>query len=161
MDAKQLLEQMADLEARLAVIYERFATQFHGAADVGDLWVSMGREELHHADLLSRAAGSAGATVVDASVVEHLGKLRELVTHWEDRQVELAQLQDALRVTADLEEAEAEHLHSTLHTLPNPARSLADSPAMQHRSRGVLEHAIDQFGTPALQQRWAWRRFRD
>jgi hypothetical protein len=161
MDAKQLLEQMADLEARIAVIYERFASQFRGAGDVGDLWVSMGREELHHADLLSRAAGSVGEAAVDPSVVEHLGKLQELVTHWEGRQAELAHLQDALRVTADLEEAEAEHLHAMLHTLPTPIRSLADSPAMQHRSRGVLEHAIELFGTPALQERWAWRRFRD
>jgi hypothetical protein len=161
MDAKQLLEQMAEIEARLAVIYERFATQFRDAADVGDLWASMGREELHHADLLSRAAGSVVGTVVEPSVVEHLGKLHELVIHWESRQAQLTQLQDALRVTADLEEAEAEHLHSTLHTLPNPIRSLADSPAMQHRLRGVLEHAIESFGTPTLQQRWAWRRFRD
>ena len=160
MTARQLLEEMADLESRIAVIYERFAAQFRAAADVSDLWASMSREELHHADLLSRAAGHAGPDPVDLALVDAIGKLQAVVLRHEDEQARIVELQAALQVTADLEEAEDEHLHAHLSQLGTAASALAENPAMQHRLRGVLEYAIKVFGTPALQQRVARRRFR-
>jgi hypothetical protein len=159
MDTKQLLESMADLEARIAVIYERFVSRFHDVPDVKGLWESMSGEEMHHADLLSLAAGSAGDLTADARAVDHLGKLQDVVTRCEAEQARVVHLQDALRVTADLEEAEAEYLHATLDALGAAARPLVNNRAMEHRSRGLLEHTIRIFGTPALQQRLAWRRF--
>jgi hypothetical protein len=70
-------------------------------------------------------------------------------------------LQEALRLTADLEEAEAEHLHAPMGSLGEWVRRVVDDPAMQHRQRPLLEHAIRLFGTPEVQQRLAWRRFHD
>ncbi|HXQ21950.1 MAG TPA: hypothetical protein VN812_09775 [Candidatus Acidoferrales bacterium] len=158
MNAKQWLEAMADLEARIAKIYERFATEFRKVADVGDLWASMGREELHHAEVLSHAAGSAPAVTAAA---EHVAKLEARVAQIEREVAHPVQLQDALRVTVDLEEAETEHVHGALVTLGDWAEKLAAEPTMQHRLGGVLEHAIRQFGTPALHRRMTWRRFHD
>ena len=155
MDAQHWLEEMADLESRIAVIYERFASQFRDAADVSDLWASMSREEVHHADLLSRAAGASGHVAVDPSLVEHVGKLQAAVVRYEGDQAKIVELQDALRATMDLEEAEEDHLHAHLVQLGDAARALLDRPDMQHRLRGVLEHAVKVFGTPALQQRVA------
>ena len=158
MDAKRLLEQMADLESRIAVIYERFAAQFHEAADVSDLWASMGREEVHHADLLSHAAGGSGHVTVDPALVEHVGKLQAAIVRHEGEQAKINQLQEALEATVDIEEAEEDHLHAHLVQLGDAAKALVDRPDMQHRLRGVLEHAVKLFGTPALQQRVAARR---
>lgn len=158
MDAKQMLEDMADLESRIAVIYERFAAQFREAADVGDLWASMSREEMHHADLLSRAADGTHRMAVDPSVVEHVAKLQAVVVRYEGDQARINHLQDALEATLDLEEAEADHLHAHLIQLGAAANALVDSPSMQHQLRGVLEHAVKLFGTAALQQRLAARR---
>jgi hypothetical protein len=161
MTAKELLEIMAEFEARIAQIYERFATEFREVCDVGDLWVSMGREELHHAEQLSLAAGTAPATPVPAEMADHLASLEAAVVQYEQEVAHVVQLQDALRVTADLEEAEAEHVHAALPALGDWARKLAQDPAMQHRQRGLLEHAIRLFGTPAVQARLAWRRFQE
>jgi hypothetical protein len=155
MDGQHLLEEMADIESRIAVIYERFASQFHDAADVSDLWASMSREEVHHADLLSRAAASSGHVAVDASVVEQVGKLQAIVVRYEGEQARISQLQEALEATVNLEEAEEDHLHAHLVQLGDAAKTLVDRPDMQHRLRGVLEHAVKLFGTPALQQRAA------
>jgi len=155
MDAQHWLEEMADIESRIAVIYERFASQFRDAADVSDLWASMSREEVHHADLLSRAAGGSGHVAVDASLVEHVGKLQAAVVRYEGDQAKIVELQDALEATMDLEEAEEDHLHAHLVQLGDAAKALVDRPDMQHRLRGVLEHAVKLFGTPALQRRAA------
>ncbi len=157
MNAKQVLEDMGDLESRIAVIYERFAAQFRDAADVGDLWNSMSREEVHHADLLSRAAGGTEQVPVEPSVVDHLRKLQSVVVRYEGQQGTIVHLQDALAATVDLEEAEADHLHAHLVQLGDAANALVDLPAMQHHLRGVLEHAVRLFGTPDLQQRIAAR----
>ena len=159
MTAKQMLEEMASLESRIATIYERFATRFHDAADVGDLWASMGREELQHADLLSRAAGRAGDAPATAETRQRVAKLEQVVTRYEQDQPRIEHLQDALRATADLEEAEGE-LHAALQELGPATRSLGADPAMQHRLRGLLDRAIQLYGTPELQQRLAWDRFR-
>jgi hypothetical protein len=158
MDAQHLLEEMADIESRIAVIYERFASQFRDAADVSDLWTSMSREEVHHADLLSRAAGGSGHVTVDPSLVEHVGKQHAAVVRYEGDQARIVHLQDALEATVDLEAAEEDHLHAHLVQLGDAAKALVDRPDMQHRLRGVLEHAVKLFGTPALQQRAARRR---
>jgi hypothetical protein len=158
MNAKQWLESMADLEARIAKIYERFATEFRKVADVGDLWASMGREEMHHAEVLSHAAGNAPEV---AAAPDHIAKLEARVAQIERDVARPVELQDALRVTVDLEEAETEHMHGALATLGDWARRLAADPALQHRRGGVLEHAIRQFGTPALHRRLTWRRFRE
>ncbi len=159
MNAKQMLEEMASLESRIATIYERFSTRFHDAAHVGDLWASMGREELHHADLLSRLAGRADDVPAPPESRERIARLEQVVTRYEQDQSAVEQLQDALRATADLEEAEGE-LHTALHELGPAARSLATDPAMEHRLRGLLDHAIELYGTAELQQRLAWNRFR-
>lgn len=161
MNAKQLLETMADLEARIAKVYERFATEFHEVADVGDLWISMAREEVHHAERLSLAAGPAPAAALPPALLSHIGKLEAAVVDAERNVARTVGLQEALRLTADLEEAEAEHLHTPLGSLGEWARAVADDPVMQHRQRPLLEHAIRLFGTPEVQQRLAWRRFRD
>jgi rubrerythrin len=153
MDAQHILEDMADLESRIAVIYERFASQFRDAADVSDLWASMSREEMHHADLLSRAASSTGSMAVDSAVVAHVAKLQAVVVRYESEQIKIVQLQDALEATVDLEEAEEDHLHAHLIQLGDAAHGLIDRPDMQHRLRGVLEHTVRVFGTSALQQR--------
>lgn len=158
MDAQHWLEEMADIESRIAVIYERFASQFRDAADVSDLWASMSREEVHHADLLSRAAGGSGHVAVAPSLVEHVGKLQAAVVRYEGDQAKIVELQDALEATMDLEEAEEDHLHAHLVQLGDAAEALVDRPDMQHRLRGVLEHAVKLFGTPELQQRAARRR---
>ena len=158
MHAKQVLEEMGDLESRIAVIYERFAAQFHDAADVGDLWVSMSREEMHHADLLSRAAAGTEHMGVNPEVLEHVAKLQAVIGRYEGEQAKILHLQDALEATVDIEEAEADHLHAHLIQLGAAANALVDSPMMQHRLRGVLEHTVKLFGTPALQQRLAARR---
>lgn len=160
MTVKQLLERMADIESRIAVIYERFVVRFHDVPDVGTLWESMSREELHHAERLSLAADAADGAAVDATAIQHVETLQLLVAQQEAAQTAVAHLQDALRVTADLEEAEAQHLHATLEHLGGAAGELAADPAMAHRSRGLIEHVIRLFGGPALQQRLAWRRFR-
>jgi hypothetical protein len=160
MKAKQLLEEMADLESRIAVIYERFASRFHDASDLSDLWASMSREELHHADLLSRAAGDAADFAIDPSLASHIGELQAVVVRHEDEQAKLTGLQEALQATVELEEAESTHLHAQLEQIGDAARALVGNPAMQHRLRHVLEHALSEFGTAALQQRVA-RRFRD
>lgn len=159
MNAKQLLEEMASLESRIATIYERFATRFQHAGDVGDLWASMGHEELRHADLLSRAAGRAGEVAVPAETREHVARLERMVTRYEQEQPGIERLQEALRATADLEEAEGE-LHIALRELGDAARALASDPAMQHQLRGLLDRAIELYGTAELQQRVAWERFR-
>lgn len=161
MSPKDLLEAMADLEARIAKIYERFATEFRDVADVGDLWASMGREELHHAEHLSLAAGRAPAEVVPAELVDHLHRLEALVAEREREVAHVVLLQDALRVTVDLEEGEARNLHDALSAGAGWARQLAENPTMQHRQRHVLEHAVQLFGTPAIQQRLAPLRFQD
>jgi hypothetical protein len=161
MDAKQLLEDMADLESRIAVIYERFASEFRDASDVSDLWASMSREEVHHADLLSHAAGGTGHVAVDPVVVEHLGKLQAVVVRYEGEQAKIVHLQEALEATVELEEAEEDHLHAHLLQLGDAAKALVDRPDMQHRLRGVLEHAVKLFGAAALQERVARRRFHD
>jgi rubrerythrin len=153
MDAQHTLEEMADLESRIAVIYERFASQFRAAADVSDLWASMSREEMHHADLLSRAAGSTGSMQVDQAVVAHVANLQAVVMRYESEQIKIVHLQDALEATVHLEEAEEAHLHAHLVQLGDAARALIDRPDMQHRLRGVLEHAVKLFGTSALQER--------
>jgi hypothetical protein len=159
MDAKQLLERMADLEARIAVIYGRFVSRFRDVPDVRGLWESMSAEEIHHAELLSLAAGSTSDLTADTSAVDHLARLEDIVGRCEAEQAEVVHLQDALRVTADLEEAEAEHLHAMLSELGAGAAALMNNRTMEHRSRGLLEHTIRIFGTQALQQRLAWRRF--
>lgn len=161
MNAKHLLEDMADLESRIAVIYERFASQFRDASDVSDLWVSMSREEVQHADLLSHAAGSTEPAAVDPFLIEHVGKLQAVVVRYEGEQAKIVHLQDALEATVHLEEAEEDHLHAHLVRLGDAATTLVNSPAMQHRLRGVLEHAVKLFGTRALQQRVAARRVHD
>jgi len=161
MDAKHMLEEMGDLESRIAVIYERFASQFRDAADVSDLWASMSREEMHHADLLSRAAGGTGNVAVDPTVAAHVAKLQAVVVRYESEQVKILQLQDALEATVDLEEAEEDHLHAHLIQLGDAARALIDRPDMQHRLRGVMEHTVKLFGTSALQERLARRRVGD
>jgi hypothetical protein len=161
MDTKQLLDDIADLESRIAVIYERFVARFKDVPDVSLLWQSMSREEVHHADLLSLAAGAGAGLSVDPVAVNHVGRLQAVVTECEAAQREPVRLQDALRATADLEEAEAEHLPAALKTLGDAARSLVGNAAMEHQSRRLLEHAIRRFGTPALQQRLAWHRFHD
>jgi hypothetical protein len=161
MNAQQLLENMADLESRIAVIYERFVARFHDVPDVRALWESMSREELRHAELLSLAADAARSLIADPMAVDHLARLRAVVEQDEAEQSEVVHLQEALRVTADLEEAEAEHLHATLNALGDVARSLVNNPTMEHRSRRLLEYAVQLFGTPALQERVAWRRFHD
>jgi len=161
MNARQVLDEMADLESRIAVIYERFAAQFHDAGDVSDLWASMSREEVHHADLISRAAGGTERAIVDPSVVEHVGKLQSVVVRYEGEQAKIVQLQDALEATVNLEEAEEDHLHAHLIQLGAAAKALVDEPTMQHRLRGVLEHAVKLFGTAVLQQRVTQRRFHD
>ena len=160
MSIKQLLETMADLESRIAVIYERFATEFRGVADISDLWDSMSREELHHADLLSHAAGAATGASTGTGMAGHVHKLEELVAQYERDQRQIVSLQEALRLTADIEEAEAAYLHGAL-SMDDGVSALAETPAMHHRLRGLLEHAIRLFGTPALQQRVAWHRFHD
>jgi len=157
MDAQHVLEEMADLESRIAVIYERFASQFRDAADVSDLWASMSREEMHHADLLSRAAGGTGNMAVDPAVVGHVSKLQAAVVSYETEQIKIVHLQDALEATVNLEEAEEDHLHAHLIQLGGAAQALVDRPDMQHRLRGVLEHAVKLFGSSALQQRLAQR----
>ena len=159
MTAKQLLECMADIESRIAVMYGRFVVHFHDVPDVGALWETMSREELHHAELLSLAADVVDGAAVDATAIEHVETLQLLVAQQEAAQPAVVHLQDALRVTADLEEAEAQHLHATLFHLGGAARELAAHPAMAHRSRDLVEHVIRLFGGPALQQRLAWRRF--
>jgi hypothetical protein len=160
MNGKQLLEVMSDLESRIAVIYERFGTKFKDLADVSGLWASMGREELHHADLLSRAAGAAEDTMVGTEIADCINKLQGVVGNCERDQARATGLQQALGMTADLEEAEAEYLHEVLKTLAGTA-ALANDPALQHRHRKQLEQAVRLFGTPALQRRVAWSRFRD
>jgi len=161
MNAQELLEDMADLESRIAVIYERFASEFRAASDVSDLWASMSREELQHADLLSRASAGAHGLAVNESLAEHVSRLQAVVVRYEGEQANIVTLQDALQATADLEEAEAEHLHAHLERLGDAGRALVDNPAMRHRLRNVLDHAMELFGTPALRERVAWRRFHD
>jgi len=161
MDAQHILEEMADLESRIAVIYERFASQFRDAADVSDLWASMSREEMHHADLLSRAAGGTGSVAVNPALAEQVATLQAVVVRYETEQVKIVHLQDALEATVHLEEAEENHLHAHLIQLGDAAQALIDRPDMQHRLRGVLEHAVKLFGTSALQQRLTLRRFHD
>ncbi len=161
MNAKQMLETMADLEARIAKIYERFATEFREVTDVGDLWISMAREELHHANHLSLAAGRAPLTAVATTVHDHIGKLEAVVVQTERDVAHRVGLQEALRLTADLEDAEVEHLHAMLNALGDWARPIVDDPTMQHRQRHLLEHAVRLFGTPEVQRRLAWQRFRD
>jgi hypothetical protein len=153
MNAKQCLEEMAELESRIAVIYERFATEFRNVADVDDLWDSMSREELQHADLLSRAASTANDLAVAPTAVAHLHALRTVLMQYAERQTTIVHLQDALRVTAEIEEAEVQHLHAVIPGLGPSAAALSDDPAMQHRLRPLLEHAIQLFGTPALRER--------
>ena len=161
MNAAQLLEVMSDVEARIAQIYERFATEFHDVADIGDLWVSMGREELHHAERLSLVIAQAPSVVAPAPAEEHLRQLQAMLDACEREVAQPVRLQEALRVTVDLEAAEAAHLHAVLGTLGAWAAQLAEAPDMQHRQRHLLEHAVGLFGTPAVQQRLAWQRFRD
>ncbi len=161
MNLKELLEAMSELEARIAVIYEHFATTFRDAADVGDLWVSMSREELQHAELLSHEAGTVGDMVVRPEWNEAVQKLQGIVAQCEREQQRIGTLQGALGMTADLEDAEAEHLHGVLSRLGGSPGAWADNPAMQHQLRGLLEHAVRVFGTPALQSRLTWRRFAD
>lgn len=150
MTSKQLLETFAELESRIAMLYERFAAEFREVADVGDLWASMGREELHHADVLAHAASTAEG-LPDAALLDHLRQLEAVVARYERDLARIVRLQDALRATADLEDAEADHVHAALQTSATPLRSLAEDPRMQHRLHRVLEHAIQLFGTPALQ----------
>ncbi|MBI3786217.1 MAG: hypothetical protein HY270_22750 [Deltaproteobacteria bacterium] len=159
MTAAQLLDKMADLESRIALIYERFVTQFRQALAVGDLWQSMGREELHHADLLSRMDRGSGATM-DAQLEDHVRRLEAVVSRCESEQAQIDSLPQALAVTADLEEAEAEHLHNVLNELGPGGRELAANPALQHHTRGLLEYAIELYGDAALRQRLAWKSFR-
>ncbi|MFQ5665940.1 MAG: hypothetical protein ACE5I7_05855 [Candidatus Binatia bacterium] len=155
MDTKRFLEVMADLEARIAKIYERFATEFHDVADVGDLWVSMGREELHHADHLSLAASAATPDPVAAAMAEHVMSLETVVAQHEREVAHAVPLQEALQVTVELEEAEAAHLHAPLSAMSGWAGRLAQDPVMQHRQHHLLEHAVGLFGTPAVQARLA------
>jgi len=159
MNTKQLLERMADVESHIAVIYERFVARFHDVPDVRTLWESMSREEVHHAELLSLAAAGVSSAVVDPAAIEHVTTLQSLVAQQEADQPSVAHLQDALRVTAELEEAEAEHLHATLNQLGDVARALVNDPAMAHRSHALVEHVLKLFGGPALQRRRAWRQF--
>ena len=161
MNAEQLVEKMADVEARIAVIYERFVTQFRAALYVSDLWDNMSREELHHADLLSRTANAAGTIAADPALEEHIRKLEAVVLQYEGEQEKIVHLQDALEATAHLEEAENEHLHAALSGLGAATRALAADPALQHRTRRLLDHAIQLYGTPALRERLAWHRFHD
>ena len=159
MTAAQLLDKMADLESRIALIYERFATKFRDAHYVGELWDSMGREELHHADLLARLGRSIDATLGDGRLEQHVHELEGTVLRYEGEQAQIAHLQEALEATADLEEAEAEHLHAPLQELGESGRALAANPAFQHQTHGLLDHAIKLYGTVALRQRRAWHRF--
>ena len=159
MTAAELLEQFADLESRIAVIYERFSTEFRDTASVGDLWASMGREELHHADRLSRTAGDLANVALGRALVDHLAALQTFVLECERQVSRPIALQEALRITAQLESAEAQHLHDAL-AAEVWAKALMDDPAMQHRGRALLEHAIRLFGTPQLQPLLS-RRFRD
>lgn len=154
MTLKQLLESMADLEARIAVIYERFATEFRGVADVSDLWDSMSREEVQHAELLTRTAATASDAAATAHMLGEITKLQQVLIAYEREQRRIVTLQGALRLTADLEDAEATYLHGALSADPSVA-ALATDPALQHRLHRVLEHAIDLFGTPALKERLA------
>lgn len=158
---QQLVETMADVEARIAKIYERFATEFRDVADVGDLWMSMGSEELRHAGQLSTAASQAPDTSVPEEVTDHLAALETIVLQYEQRLARPIHLQEALQATVALEEAEAIHLHASLDTLGEWGQTLARAPAMQHTKRGLLEHAIRLYGTPALQNRLVWHRFQD
>jgi hypothetical protein len=161
MTAKELLETMADLEARIAKIYACFAAAFRDVSGAGELWVSMGDEESHHADRLSLAASSAPPTAAGADVVDHVHRLASIVERGETQAAHAMQLPDALNLTADIEAAEAEHLHGPLTSLGEWANSLAQDAVMQHRQRATLEHAIQQFGTQAVRRRMAWQRFRD
>jgi hypothetical protein len=161
MTAKQLLETMADLEARIAKIYERFATAFHDVSGAGDLWVSMDDEESHHAARLSLAASTAPPRVAETDVVDHVHRLESIVERSEIQAAHAMHLPDALNLTADIEDAEAEHLHGLLTSLGEWANSLAQDSVMQHRQRAALEHTIQLFGTPAVRRRLAWERFRD
>src|SRR3972149_5858737 len=97
MDAKRFLETMAEIEARIAAIYERFAAEFHDVSDVGDLWVSMGREELRHAEHLSCAAGAAPESAVPATVAAHVAKLEAVVGQQERELARAVSLQEGLR----------------------------------------------------------------
>ena len=160
MNAKQLLERMADIEARIAKIYERFATEFRDVLDIGDLWVSMGREELRHAEHLSLAMTAAPDTAVAPEVAAHVGQLEAVLGTCEREVAHTVQLQEALRVTVDLEAAETDHLHTVLGTIGDWAKTLAAAPELQHHHRHVLEHAIDLFATPGVRQRMRWQRFR-
>jgi len=108
MTPAQLLDKMSDLESRIALIYERFVTLFREAVSVGDLWQSMGREELHHADLLARLARGTDVTLEDGRLEEHVRKLAAVVSRCENEQAPVISLPQALAMTADLEEAEAE-----------------------------------------------------
>jgi hypothetical protein len=161
MTTAKLLEKMADLESRIAVIYERFVTQFRPALYVSDLWDSMSREELHHADLLSRAVGRAGGAPAAGALEQHVRALEAVVGRYEDEQARLVDLQEALAATADIEEAEAEHLHGVLAALGDAGRALATNPALQHKTHGLLARAIELYATPAVRQRIAWQRFHD
>ena len=159
MTTAELLDKMADLESRIALIYERFVTQFRQALAVGDLWQSMGREELHHADLLSRLQRDPSRTV-DRDLETHVRQLEAVVSRYEAEQAQIATLPQALMATADIEEAEAQHLHNVLAELGDVGRHLAADPELQHHSRGLLEYAIELYGDAALRQRLAWKSFR-
>lgn len=163
MTLKQVLEAMADAESRIAVMYERFATEFRGVSDVSDLWDSLRREELHHAELLTAAAAAATDRPAGALMLERLHALQDRLVRYERAQQHVVSLQQALEFTADVEEAEAEYVHGVLNAAADvrdaSIRALTQDPAMGHRLHHLLEHAIELFGTPALRQRLAWRHF--
>ncbi len=162
MTLKELLEALADAEARIAVMYERFATEFRGVSDVSDLWDSLRREELRHAELLTEAAAVVSDRPAGALLLERLRTLQEQLLQYERGQRHVVSLQQALEFTADVEEAEAEYVHGALSTAVDTGevglRALAE-PGMGHHLHHLLEHALDLFGTPALRKRLAWRHF--
>ncbi len=163
MTLKELLEALADAEARIAVMYERLATEFRGVSDVSDLWDSLRREELRHAELLTAAAANVGEQTAATPLLERLRALQERLVQYERSQQHVVSLQQALEFTADVEEAEAEYVHGALRVAANAGdpglRALAQEPMMGHHLHHLLDHAIELFGTPALRQRLAWRHF--
>ncbi len=163
MTLRELLEALADAEARIAVMYERFATEFRGVSDVSDLWDSLRREEIHHAEVLTNAAAKVPDRPAGPEMLERLRALQERLVQYERSQQHVVSLQEALEFTADVEEAEAEYVHgalsSTTDTNGATLSALIQEPTLGHRLHHLLEHALELFGTPALRQRLAWRHF--
>jgi hypothetical protein len=143
----EILQQCADLQKRIAIVYRRLATQADAGHGAARLWHELALEEETHADILTRElqsfdeADDSGAFLPEYA--DRLARLERTLRDIEDRAARARSLDDALATAVAIEQSELEDIYDDVVLQSQPAFKL-----ISERIEAALNATTPETSTP-------------